>query len=69
LFGKRSLRLSRKTLEGGYTAVIEAQDGPANTVWGMAQGLTRYSQTLPNADDRTDIDRAAGRLLEATDGF
>lgn len=64
LFGIRSLGLSRKTAEAGYDAVLPAQDGSPNTVWGMAQGLTRHSQTLPFADKRTDLDRAAGKLLE-----
>lgn len=64
LFGIRSLGLSRKTVEAGYDAVLPAQDGSPNTVWGMAQGLTRHSQTLAFADKRTDLDRAAGKLLE-----
>lgn len=64
LFGIRSLGLSRKTAEAGYDAVIPSQDGSPNTVWGMAQGLTRHSQTLQYADKRTDLDRAAGKLLE-----
>lgn len=64
LFGIRSLGLSRKTVEAGYDACLPAQDGSPNTVWGMAQGLTRHSQTLAFADKRTDLDRAAGKLLE-----
>lgn len=65
LFGKRSIGLSRATLTAGYEAVNEAQDGDPRTVWGMAQGLTRFSQTTPYADKRTEIDRAAGRLMDA----
>lgn len=64
LFGKRALAISRKTLEQGYDAVVPEQDGPANTVWGMVQGLTRHSQTLKHADKRTELDRAAGRVME-----
>jgi hypothetical protein len=64
LFGIRSLGLSRKALEAGYDAALPAQDGNPNTVWGMVQGLTRYSQTQPYADTRTAIDRSAGKLLE-----
>jgi hypothetical protein len=30
----------------------------------MVQGLTRHSQTMQYADARTDIDRAAGKLME-----
>lgn len=65
LFGKRSIALSRKVLESGYDACLPDVDGDPRTPWGMAQGLTRYSQTTPYADKRTEIDRAAGRLLKA----
>lgn len=64
VFGKRS-GLTRKDAEGGYDAVVEDQDGPANTVWGFAQGVTRFSQSQPFGDKRTAIDRAAGRILES----
>jgi hypothetical protein len=64
LFGIRKLGFSRKLLEAGYDAVKPEEDGPANTVWGMAQGLTRYSQTVPYADERQVIDRQAGKLLD-----
>lgn len=64
LFGMRSLALSRKTLDAGYDACLPDQDGDPRTVWGVVQGLTRHSQTLPYADARTAIDRSAGKLLE-----
>lgn len=41
----------------------ERQDGDPSTAWGFAQALTRYSQTIPYADKRTDLDRAAGKVL------
>lgn len=65
LFGIRSLALSRKTLDGGYDAVVPDQDGDPRSVWGIVQGLTRYSQKTAFADDRTMIDKAAGRILDA----
>lgn len=64
IFGKRNIGLSRKALAAGYDAVNIAQDGEPNTQWGLVQGLTRYSQTLPYADQRTDLDRKAGKLLD-----
>ena len=65
LFGKRqSHGLSRTTLEAGYDAVNQEQDGDPNTVWGFVQGLTRHSQTFGYADKRTDVDRAAGKILD-----
>lgn len=64
LFGKRGVGISRKTLEAGYDAVKPEQDGDPNSVWGMVQGLTRHSQTLGFADKRTELDTAAGRILD-----
>ncbi len=64
VFGKRSLALPRKTIEAGYDACQPEQDGEPNTAWGLAQGLTRHSQQQPYADKRTEIDKAAGKLLD-----
>lgn len=73
LFGVRSLGLSRKVLTAGYEAVRDDQDGDPRSVWGMAQGLTRYSQTAEAggqfADARMTIDKAAGRLLDLAEAF
>jgi hypothetical protein len=65
IFGKRIPALTRKAIEASYDAVVAEQDGDARSVWGVVQGITRYSQTLPYGDARTDVDRAAGRLLDA----
>lgn len=65
LFGKRSLGLSRKVLDAAYDAVVVDEDGDPLTVWGFTQGLTRYSQTTPYGDERTRIDKAAGKILAA----
>lgn len=64
VFGKK-LGLSRKALEAGYDAVNPDEDGSPRSVWGLVQGLTRHSQTIAYADERTVVDRAAGKLLEA----
>lgn len=64
LFGIRSIGLSRKALSASYDAVVPAEDGDPRSVWGMVSGVTRYSQQLPYADERTSLDRAAGRILE-----
>ena len=34
------------------------------SVWGFVQGMTRHSQTLPYADARTAMDKAAGKVME-----
>lgn len=65
LFGMKSVALTRKQLEAGYEAVKRDEDGSPNSVWGMVQGLTRSSQETPYADERTTIDKAAGKLMEA----
>ena len=65
LFGMKSLNLTRKALEAGYDANIPDEDGSPMTVWGMVNGLTRFSQTIPYADERTRIDRTAAKILEA----
>jgi len=64
LFGIKGLKLTRKQLDASYDAVDVDQDGDPRTAWGFAQGVTRYSQTLPYADKRNDLDRAAGRVLK-----
>lgn len=63
LFGKR-LGIAQKTLEAAYDAVLPDEDGDPKTVWGFVQGMTRYSQTLPYTDERHNIDRAAGKVLD-----
>ena len=64
LFGKRNHHgMSRKTLESAYDAVNIGQDGDPRTVWGFVQGVTRHSQTLKHTDERTSLDRAAGKVL------
>lgn len=62
LFGKR-LGVSKKVLEASVDAVQPEEDGDPFTVWGVVNGMTRYSQTIPYADQRTDVDRAAGKVM------
>jgi hypothetical protein len=64
LFGIKSLNLSRKTIEAGYDAVNPDEDGNPRTQWGIVQGLSRHSQSLPFADKRNEIDIAAGKILQ-----
>lgn len=64
LFGKRINGLSRAVIESGYDAVRPDQDGDPKSVWGIVQGLTRFSQTIKFTDKRTEVDRAAGKLLD-----
>lgn len=66
LFGMRQVSLPKSTLEAGYELAEQHADTDGNprSVWGMVQGLTRHSQTIKFADERLEVDRAAGKLLE-----
>lgn len=74
LFGMRlkattNLGIARRDLEASYNAVLPEQDGDPRTVWGMAQGITRHSQTVKYMDQRTELDRGAGKLISMIDAF
>lgn len=66
LFGARIL--PRKSLEAAYDYAVEEGEihaaGSPKTAWGFAQGITRLSQDTTYADKRSEIDRAAGKVLE-----
>jgi hypothetical protein len=64
---KRSV-LPKKTLEAAYKeAEMEAsmrRDVSPRSVWGMVQGITALSQKGDFCDKRTEMDRAAGKVLQ-----
>jgi len=66
LYKQRLPGLSKKVIESAY-AIQERTPryGDPRTVWAVVNGLTEVSQHAENADERTEIDRSAGRLLEA----
>jgi hypothetical protein len=68
LFSRKSLGISRKDLDSGYALAevdYELTKGAnPNSVWGMVNGLTRYSQQKEYADERTKLDIAAGKIME-----
>ena len=59
--------LSQKTLEQGWDFAEQYaetdHDTTPGTPLGIVAGLTRYSQTMQNADRRFEIDRAAGKIM------
>jgi len=61
LFGKRIA--SRKDLVAAWDYAEQDDAATPNTVWGMVQGITRLSQDRPFADERVELDRAAGKIL------
>lgn len=62
-----SKRLATKTL-GRQAAELaeERRDwyGEPRSAWGVAGALTEVARDLPNADERTRMDRAAGQLMQ-----
>ena len=66
IFKLRVAALSRQRISASYDLAVEHEttDGDPTTAWGMANGITRLSQTLPYADERVSLDRAAGKVLE-----
>ncbi len=64
--GRRApAELSRKTLGEAYDIAVQTpRYGSPRTPWALASGLTELSQKKGNADDRTALDRAAGKVIE-----
>jgi hypothetical protein len=64
----RNLRgqVSRGTLEASQTLAEQHSltDGDPRSFWGMAQGMTRHSQTLKFADARVAVDQAAASVID-----
>lgn len=56
----------KAVLEPSYDLAEEHADtdGDPRTVWGLANGITRYSQTSQFGDKRLDLDRSASRLFQ-----
>lgn len=56
--------LTRQDAVKAYDAVQPDVDGAPYTAYGFAQGITRISQESKNAETRTELDRAAGKVLD-----
>jgi len=65
LFGRFGNSITREQLENAfdYADFYTDTDGDPTTVWGMTQGITRLSQQSQFADERTKLDRTAGKVL------
>lgn len=66
IFSKLRGQVSRDTLAKSQelAEIYHATDGDPRSFWGLAQGMTRYSQTLPFADARMAVDRAAASVID-----
>lgn len=66
LYQRKDLQLTKRVINAAYDVAVEnetAQRSSPRSAWGFVQGLTRVSQDSPFADERTKLDRAAGRIL------
>lgn len=71
VFGRRIL--TKKDTLAAYAlaekfAQVDGHNDPLSA-WGFAQGVTRLSQEQPYGDKRTELDRAAGKVLNLADRF
>jgi hypothetical protein len=66
LFARRIPGLAKSdVVEAIEVAEATPRYGNPLSVWGVVQGLTEVSQKKDHADARMELDRAAGRVLEA----
>jgi hypothetical protein len=66
LYGQRLPGLSKGVIDAAYTVAERTpRYGDPRSVWAMINGLTEVSQNEAYADARIEIDRSAGRLLDA----
>jgi hypothetical protein len=58
--------LSRKLISEAYDTAETRVDwyGDPRSAWGIGGGLTQIARDLPHADERTKLDRAAGKILQ-----
>lgn len=66
LYNLKSLQLPKLHIEAAFTFAEKFEwsaKSPPTTAWGFVHGLTRYSQTLANADQRHLVDIAGGKIL------
>jgi len=61
---KKHIPMTRKALDAAYEIAEKTpRYGSPRTPWGIVNGLTELSQQSGYADERMDLDRAAGKIL------
>jgi hypothetical protein len=66
LYQRKDLALSKRIITDAYESAVENESvhhASPRSAWGFVQGLTRISQDSPWADERSRLDRAAGKIL------
>jgi hypothetical protein len=66
VFGLRVPALSRKVIVGAYEIAENFSDryGDPRTAWAVANGITQFSQSKQYANQRVELDRAGGKVLD-----
>jgi Domain of unknown function (DUF932) len=66
VFARLRGQVSKEAITAGQelATIHAATDGDPRSFWGMAQGMTRYSQTLKFADARMQVDQAAADVID-----
>ena len=66
IFAKLRGQVSRDAITEAQTLAVQHSltDGDPRSYWGLAQGMTRYSQTLKFADARVAVDKAAANVID-----
>jgi hypothetical protein len=65
LFGLKSLKLTRKTLDQAYLLAEQHEDwyGSPLSAWGIGNGISEAAKAIPYADQRVEVERSAGRVF------
>ena len=61
----RQRKFSERQARTILDTVMNEEGKPARSVWDIVQGITAVARTVPNADDRMDMEKRAGALLDA----
>lgn len=58
--------VTKQLVEASYTKAVEREAWYGNPLsfWGFTGGMTEIARDLPHANERTQIDRAAGKILQ-----
>jgi hypothetical protein len=67
VYGKKTLALSKRDATEAFEWAVRWEhtaNAAPTTAWGFVHGLTRYSQTFRNADQRDKLDTIGGKILD-----
>lgn len=56
--------LSKPMINKIIETVLREEQAPARSIWDMVQGMTAVARTIDHQDQRLDLERQAGRLLD-----